>query len=104
MMRGPLSEVAHKAVTKVADRATRDGQDVWQELNRVGLLATEPRIQEIQVAALKNMFDRFEPMSADNLLGYINWHQNNSNPATPADLLHAITVWFRSYIDYMEHD
>lgn len=103
-MRGQLSEIAHAAIVKTAQRASANGLDVWQELNRVGLLATEPRKQEIEVAALKNMYDRFQSMSADNFLGYVNWHQTNSNPATPADLLHAITVWFQTYIDYIEHD
>ena len=103
-MRDPLSETAHAAVKRTATRAQAQGLDVWQELNRLGLLATEPRKQEIEVAALKNMFDRFSMMSEDHFLINVNWHQTNSNPATPADLLHAITVWMQSYIDYIACD
>jgi hypothetical protein len=103
-MRDQLSEIAHAAMKRTAARAQAQGLDVWQELNRVGLLATEPRKQEIEVSALKNLLDRFQSMSADDLLRTISWHQNNSNPATPADLLHAVTVWMQNYIDYMTHD
>lgn len=104
MTRGPLSETSQQAIARTVTRSLQDGVDLWEELNKVGYLATEPRVQEIEVSALKNAFDRFETMSADDFLRHINWHQNNSNPATPADLLNAIRAWFISYIDYIAHD
>lgn len=104
MTRGPLSEVASKAIARTITRAMKEGLDEWEELNKLGLLATEPRILEIQVAALKNMYDRFNSMSVDDFMRHIDWHRNNSNPATPADLLNAIGAWFLTYIDYIEHD
>lgn len=101
-MRQPLSEIAHRALTVVETRTRQQGQDLFQELNRVGLIATEPRIQEIQVAALKNMFDRLETVSVTELMEAHN--RGNSNPGTPADLHRAIVAWIRAYIDYIEHD
>lgn len=102
--RQPLSPVAYAAVKVTAARAQSQGLDVWEELNRIGLLATESRIHEIHTSALRNMQERFVSMSADDLMRHVNWQQNNSNPATPADLLRAITQWLDSYIDRVECD
>lgn len=105
MQRLPLTEIAHAAVTKTAERARAAGQDPWQELNRVGLLATEARIREIEIATMKNVLDRLQRYSVDELLMGIDWHRNHSNPASPNDLLQAVYKHMEDFIGIAErHD
>lgn len=102
MQRPPLTEIAHAAVTKTAQRALSSGLDVWQELNRVGLLATERRIKEIEIAAMKNVLERLQRYSADDLLHAVGWYQSHSNPASPNDLLQAVHRHLEEFIRLSE--
>jgi hypothetical protein len=90
MQRPPLTEIAHAAVTRTAARAQKAGLDQWEELNRLGLLATEARIREIEVSTLKNSLERLQRYSVDELLFAFGWHRQSSNPAAPDDLLRAV--------------
>lgn len=100
--RGPLSEIAMKALSVVQARSITQGTSLFEELNKVGLIATEPRIREIQVSTLKNMYDRFCTMEPAELLR-ITRH-GNSNPATPQDMWLSVVSWICTYIDYMEKE
>ena len=95
-MREPLSEIARKALDVTRARASRDGLDFFEELNRVGLIATAPRIREIEVAALLNMLERLKSMEPAALL-HIHT-RGNSNPATAADMLAAVESWIELHI------
>ena len=94
--RAPLTEIAHRALQVVSKRCDREGLDLFQELNRVGLIASEPRIREIQELALKNMHDRLEAVTAGELLWQIS--NRTKNPGTPEDLYQGILDWIRQYI------
>jgi hypothetical protein len=95
-MRDPLTEIARKALSVTQARAAREGLDLFEELNRVGLLATEPRIREIQVSALQNMLDRLASMQPAELLRETQtW---NSNPLTTQDMYNSVLDWVNSYI------
>jgi hypothetical protein len=66
--RQPLSEIAYKALEVTHRRAVKNGLDPFEELNRVGLVATEPRIREIQVSILENLSDRLEQLNMSQIL------------------------------------
>jgi hypothetical protein len=99
-VRAPLTEIAHKALLVTQARATAQGLDFLEELNRVGLIATEPRIREIQVSALRNMLERLEMLSVDDLTR--SARTNNSNPVTPAALYVSVLSWVSNYITHIE--
>ncbi len=98
----PLSEIARKALSTIQARATRNGIDFFEELNRVGLIATKTRIQEIEIAALRNLLDRLRSLEPAGLLHVFT--RGNSNPATPADMMTAIDHWIDLYIKTLEND
>jgi hypothetical protein len=101
-MRDPLTEIARKALSVTQARAAKGGLDLFEELNRVGLIATEPRVQEIQVSALQNMYDRLSAMQPAELLRVTqSW---NSNPLTPTDMYDSVLGWIANYIAYMTND
>lgn len=95
MHREPLTEIAHKALSVVHTRSTQNGLDFFEELNRVGLLATEYRIREIQVSALKNMIQRLEMIEPAEMLRLIG---RSANPGTPTDMYANILEWMRTYL------
>jgi hypothetical protein len=98
-----LTEIAWKAISVTQTRATQQGLDFFEELNRVGLLATEPRIREIQVLALRNMLDYLETgLSVTDLNR--TYQRGNSNPATPADTYNAVLSWIRTYVNAISND
>jgi len=101
-MREPLTEIARKAFITVQARCLSQGLDLFEELNRVGLLATEPRIREIQVSALENLFDRLDVVPIDQLMA--GHTQGNSNPGTPAAMYVGVQHWIRSHIRRIAHD
>jgi hypothetical protein len=101
-MREPLTEIARKAFTTVQARCLSQGLDLFEELNRVGLLATEPRIREIQVSALANMLDRLGDVPPDQLMA--EHARNNSNPGTPIGMYLGIKGWILSHIAHIAHD
>jgi hypothetical protein len=101
-MRQPLTEIARKAFTTVQARALSQGLDLFEELNRVGLLATEPRIQEIQVSALQNMLDRLNMVSPAQLME--QHAKGNSNPGTPAGMYNSLIDWVYDYIAQQNRD
>jgi hypothetical protein len=88
--REPLTEIAHRALTVVQDRCQREGLDLFEELNRVGLIATVPRIQEIQRSALANLYDKFQEIQP---AAFMNWR-----PGTPDEMHRAIRGWIRAYL------
>lgn len=92
MSRQPLSEIAHRALTVVARRAQKDGLDLFQELNRVGLVATEPRIREIQVSTLQNFSDRLEDMNMAQVL------MSHHGSMTADDMLREVKSMLGDYI------
>jgi len=98
-VRDPLSEIARKAMSVTENRCRKQGLDFAEELNRLGLLATEPRIREIQVSALKNMLARLEMMSVADLMEV--QRRGNSNPGTPADLYVSVLGWIHNYINHL---
>lgn len=91
MAREPLTELAHRALSVVETRSRQQGLDFFQELNRVGLVATEPRIREIQKLALANLFDRLEETQPAQLM---NW-----KPGTADEMYRAVLGWIRAYIN-----
>jgi hypothetical protein len=95
--RPPLTEIARKALVVVQNRSRREGLDPFEELNRVGLIATAERIQEIQIAALKNMLDRLEISGETELLA--TFTRGNSNPPTAMDMYRSVTDWVRAFIE-----
>lgn len=97
--RGPLSEIAYRALVVTQRRAEAEGVDLFEELNRYGLIASEPRIKELQVAALLNMVMRLRMLSADELLQLNGYGRRNSNPPTLDDLLQAVDGWISTYIE-----
>lgn len=97
-MRPPLSEVAYAALRTVRNRSERSGKDFLEELNQVGLIASEPRIREIETSALRNLRDRLEMMSPIELLAVTN--HGNSNPTTPEDMLRSLIRWMDNYITH----
>lgn len=101
-MRQPLTEIARKALSVTEARCSRDGLDLFEELNRVGLLATEPRIREIQVSALMNMQERLLSVAPAEL--FRTMHQRNSNPMTPDDTYKSVMDWISDYINHITHD
>jgi hypothetical protein len=94
-MRDPLSEIARKALSVTEARCLKQGLDLPEELNRLGLLATEPRIREIQVSALENLVNRMQSMGAAGF---------NPNPGTPADMYNSVVGWIHTYIYQVAHD
>lgn len=94
-MREPLSEISYRALQVVKDRAKREGLDLFEELNRVGFVATEPRIQEIRKSALADVVRRLELMGPSELMA--DYQRGNSNPATTYDVFNAIINWINSY-------
>lgn len=98
-MRHPLDEIAYKALSVVRNRAERDGLDFLEELNKVGLIATKPRIQEIRISALRDLHDRLEMMSSVEMLHLI---RGNSNGGTAADMYGGILRWIREYVETYE--
>lgn len=93
MPREPLTEIAYRALTVVETRCRQDGLNLFEELNRVGLIATVPRIREIQKAALANMFDKFQEIQSAY---FMDWQ-----PGTPDEMHRAIKGWIRAYLlDY----
>lgn len=96
-MRDPLTEIAHKALSVVHTRAMKNGLDFFEELNRVGLIATEPRIREIQKSTLSNMLDRLEAMQPADFLREAQ--RNNSNPGTPDDMYRGVLGWIHNYLN-----
>lgn len=95
-MRGPLSEIAMKALERTQRRAERNGLSLFEELNRVGLIASEPRIYEIRVAAVSNLRDRLEELDLHSALA--GFYQGNSNPPTPDDVRRQLLAWVDRYI------
>lgn len=100
MNRAPLSEIAQKALTVVQARCAKQGLDLFEELNRVGLIATVPRIQEIQVSTLRNMLERLQSISASELLRITQ--RGNSNPMTPDDMYNSVLGWIHNYIAMLD--
>lgn len=90
MAREPLTEIAHRALTVVQERCRREGLDLFEELNRVGLIATVPRIQEIQKSALANLLDKFDEIQPAYFMGW--------QPGTPDEMYRAIKGWIRAYL------
>jgi hypothetical protein len=96
-MRGPLDDVAVAALKRVTERAQRNGLDVHEELNKVGLIATAPRIQEAVYEALKNFRDRLHEVDIAPLLS--EYYRGNSNPPTPTDVQRLLLTWIDRYIE-----
>lgn len=94
-MREPLSEISYRALRVVEDRAQREGLDLFEELNRVGFVATEPRIQEIRKSALNDVVLRLELIGPSELMA--EYHRGNSNPATTYDVFNAIINWIKEH-------
>jgi hypothetical protein len=69
-IREPLTEIALQACRVVHARSLREGLDLFEELNRVGLLATEPRIREIQKSALINLMTELELVGPTELMSH----------------------------------
>jgi hypothetical protein len=95
-VREPLTEIAHKALSVVSVRCSRHGLDLFEELNRVGLIATEPRIREIQKLALANMIDRLEAVQPADFMREAQMY--NSNPGTPDDMYKGVMGWIHNYM------
>lgn len=91
-----------KALTVVQKRCDNQGLDLFEELNRVGLLATEPRIREIQTSTLSNMIDRFQSMEPAELLHITRLSRGNSNPATPEDMWNSVAGWLLNYLNNID--
>lgn len=94
MPREPLTEIAYRALHVVETRCRQDGLDFFEELNRVGLIATVPRIQEIQKVTLANMYDKLQDVQPAHLM--------NSQPGTPDDMYRAMLGWIRDYINLLD--
>lgn len=90
MPREPLTEIAYRALTVVETRCRQNGLDLFEELNRVGLIATVPRIREIEKAALANMFDKLQEIQPAYFMNY--------QPGTPDEMYQAIKGWIRTYL------
>lgn len=103
MPRQPLSEIAMKALTVTRDRVMREGTDLFEELNRIGLIATEPRKQEIRISALKSLRDHLHAVSVDDLLRRDGYYARNSNPPTTEDVRQAVCNWMDEFIGEVEH-
>lgn len=96
--RQALSEIAHRALSVVSRRAEKQGLDLFEELNRVGLIATEPRIREIQVSTLQNFSDRLEDMNISHVL------MKNNGSMTADDMLRHVKTMLSDYILVVKDD
>lgn len=101
MHREPLTEIAYKALSVIQARAQSEGLDLFEELNRYGLIASEPRIKEIQVSALRNMIARLEMIEPGELIRMIS---RSANPGTPSDMYANILQWMRTYATAVENE
>lgn len=99
IIRAPLTEIAYKAFTTTSRRARNQGLDVWEELNRIGFLATEPRIREIQKSTLDNLIARLEMLEPSELARIMS---RSADPGTPTEMYRNIVAWIRNYATHLD--
>jgi hypothetical protein len=62
-----IDPVTRAAVLLAESRARRDGRDLYENLDRYGLLVTEEKTVTLQLSALSLLRDRLEDLSVTQL-------------------------------------
>jgi hypothetical protein len=96
-----LDNLIHGLIGRVIKQAQRDGADIAERLNQVGLIWTPERELEIKARTLEYLLEEMQSWSPHEFLRIVN---RSLSSCTPTDMYMAICKWTQVHIDHVRDE